>query len=479
MDLLENYRQVKVKACMVDFLHRSKPLFKLNLAYAQMLLEQGYLNKKEKKLIVAGLKEAQKKVAKDSVLKSEDGDIWFLYEKALSQSIDPQIAAKLHIGRSRNDMYFSMYRMSLRDAVIELFDEILNSLKILEELANKNLSTVIPYYTYGQPSQPGTWAHYLMTIHNAFEADLERLQEAYRRINCCPMGAAAGIGTSFNLNKERIAELLGFDSVIENTCFANSAEDYFLELISACAIINTTLSRVAADMVFLSSAECGVLDFDHDVCESSSIMPQKKNAQAAEILRAETHHFFGYLTTAFGSAGSISLFPIHETVVYFDTFWDHLNILIDNIKLLEVNLLHSHVRESVALEKSKNGFTAATAMAEKLTVETGIPFTLTHHVVGGMIRSLMDRDDLQVDKMTPKLLEEQSVKWLGQKIVRSTEEISLMLDPLESLKAKTTGGTPRPDDTKKLISMASHHRKVFEKWLSRTKEKLQETYESL
>ena len=83
MDLLENYRQVKVKACMVDFLHRSKPLFKLNLAYAQMLLEQGYLNKKEKKLIVAGLKEAQKKVAKDSVLKSEDGDIWFLYEKAL------------------------------------------------------------------------------------------------------------------------------------------------------------------------------------------------------------------------------------------------------------------------------------------------------------------------------------------------------------------------------------------------------------
>ena len=231
MDLLENYRQVKVKACMVDFLHRSKPLFKLNLAYAQMLLEQGYLNKKEKKLIVAGLKEAQKKVAKDAVLKSEDGDIWFLYEKALSQSIDPQIAAKLHIGRSRNDMYFSMYRMSLRDAVIELFDEILNSLKILEELANKNLSTVIPYYTYGQPSQPGTWAHYLMTIHNAFEADLERLQEAYRRINCCPMGAAAGIGTSFNLNKERIAELLGFDSVIENTCFANSAEDYFLELI--------------------------------------------------------------------------------------------------------------------------------------------------------------------------------------------------------------------------------------------------------
>lgn len=475
LDLLENFRKVKVNSVLLDYQYRREGLFRLNLAYAQMLLEVGNLSQAEYEIIVEGLKKVQKEISEKDILAC-NGDIYFLYESKLLKTIDPAIANKLHVGRSRNDMYFTMYRISLRDAIWQISEEILKTQNLLHKIAEDNLETVIPYYTYGQPAQPGTWGHYLTTISELFSGDLKRIRAAYDTVNQSPMGSAAGIGSSFKLNKYRVAELLGFDGVIENTNIGNSAVDYFLQTISAFAILNTTLSRVSSDLMFFSSAECGLLDCDDKLCGHSSIMPQKKNAAAVELLRSQTEHFNGYMANCFSAASSTTIFPVHETYFFFERFWDNVERLVENLKLLRAVLEGAKIRKDVAYLRTLNGFTAATAMAEQLTHELNEPFTITHHVVGGMIKELMREDALRPEKMTPELMKEVSKQVLGYEIDRTQDQINQMLDPLHSLKEKITGGSPKPSDTEELLSSDLKEIEQNSNWLLNSKKKIEDLF---
>lgn len=474
-NLIDTFQKIKLSNTRLDYQYRREALYRLNLAQALMLREQGFLNDEEYHAIFDGLNQIQDKVKASDVELSE-GDIHFLYEKALFEVIDRKIASKLHTGRSRNDMYFTMYRMSLRDAIWLTIDELLKTQQLLQVQAKEHLETVIPYYTYGQPSQPGTWGHYLLSVQEMFHADVKRLRNAYETVNRCAMGSAAGIGTAFNLNKIRMAELLGFDGVIDNTVVGNSSVDYFLETISALAILNTTLSRVSSDFVFFSTAECSILDCDRSICGSSSIMPQKKNAAAAELLRSETEHFNGYMLSAFSAASSTSLFPVHETYLFFERFWDNVKTLVDNIRLLRLILERSAINRQRGFDLALDGFTAATGMAEELSVQEHLPFTLTHHVVGGMIRTLMDENRLKVNQMSSDLLKRESKKVLGVPIFRTSEQIQAMMDPLNSLKAKVTGGTPKPEDGLKLLESGQQRIVEDENWLVVVKKQVEDAY---
>lgn len=474
-DLLENFRKVKVNSVLLDFKYRSEGLYRLNLAYAKMLLEVGFITRSEHETIVSGLKKIQKEISENDVLAC-GGDIYFLYESKLLHTIDPAVANKLHVGRSRNDMYFTMYRISLRDAIWQVTEEVLKTQRLLHRLARENLKTIIPYYTYGQPAQPGTWGHYLTTISELFSADLKRIKAAFDTVNQSPMGSAAGIGSSFKLDKHRVAELLGFNGVIENTSIGNSAVDYFLQTISAFAILNTSLSRISSDLMFFSSTECGILDCDDKLCGHSSIMPQKKNAAAIELLRSQTEHLNGYMSNCFSSASSTTIFPVHETYFFFERFWDNVERLIENLKLLRVILEGSTIREKIAYLRAFRGFTAATAMAEQLTQELNKPFTITHHIVGGMIKELMQENTLEPERMTPELMKKISKKVLGYEVERTQKQISQMLDPLHSLEAKITGGSPKPSDTEKLLSSDE---KVIEQnslWLQTNRERIKKLF---
>ena len=156
MELFENYNALRRSLGHNDMLYRRRELFFLNLAYARMLWEKAHLTQDEYETIVGGLKAVESKMTPQDMDKVEDGDIWFLVEKALSREINQDVAAKLHMGRSRNDMYFTLYRMSVRKALEKVIEATLEATCMLEKVASQNLETVIPYYTYGQPSQPGT-----------------------------------------------------------------------------------------------------------------------------------------------------------------------------------------------------------------------------------------------------------------------------------------------------------------------------------
>ena len=179
-------------------------------------------------------------------------------------------------------------------------------------------------------------------------------------------------------------------------------------------------------------------------------MPQKKNAEAVELLRAMTSNWEGYFSNCL-NASAITLFPVHETYYFYERFWDNTSVLLDNVDLLSCIITHSQIRKEVAYQRALEGFTAATGMAEELTKEIGEPFEITHHIVGGMIKRLMQENRLQTKNMTPELLKEISETVLGHPLEKSQEAISELIDPLSSLNAKTTGGTPKPDDTKLLL----------------------------
>lgn len=476
-ELMQTYLDHQRKNLLHDCKYRAKNETWLNRAYAMMLVDQGFLTKEEYQTIDKGLVAALATVTEEDMKNAKPGqDIFFLYEQALYDQIGMDTACKLHVGRSRNDIYFTEYRMSVREAIFALMEEIVTTQKALEAQAQENMETVIPYYTYGQPAQPGTWGHYLMGIHLCLERDLSRMRHAYESTNQCPMGAGAGIGSAFKLNKYRLAQLLGFDGTIENTLMANSAVDYFLELESAVTILNTTLERVGNDLNFFASMECGILDGDAFICGGSSIMPQKKNYSPGALLREEAHPFYGHFIRSIMTAGSVSLFPVHETFAFYRDFMENVEGVLHNLKFLRLALEHSHIRKDVALARARDGFTAATHMAEQLTMEVGEPFVKTHHIVGNMIHQLMDEDRLAVENMTGELMKPASVKAVGFEVVRTDAQIAGMLDPLSSLNAKVTGGTPKPGDTRKLLDAGRKTRQDNEAWLAAAKQKVTDAF---
>ena len=479
-ELLNYFMQANREEGLADFEQRARYQTWLNRAFGMMLVEQNLLSKEDYQKIDRGLVSVQARETMERFKNAAPGmDIYFYYENALYEEIGMDTACKLHVGRSRNDIYFTLWRMSLREAALHLMEEAVETQKAIEKHASENLDTIIPFYTYGQPAQPGTWAHYLMTIHAYLESDLERLRHAYATINKCPMGAAAGIGTAFHLNKYRVAELLGFDGTLENTTVANAAADYFLELISDMAILNTTLGRVGSDLAFFSSAECNILDGDAAVCSGSSIMPQKKNYDPGSTLRSRASHFYSYLSDAMTSAGSVTMFPDHTIFDYYPAFSKNLENVVGSMKILRMALDHTKIRKDVAYLRARDGFTAATHMAEQLTMEVGEPFVKTHHIVGNMIHTLMDEDRLRVENMTPELMKQSSVKMLGIEVDRTQEQINNMLDPLASLNAAVTGGTPKPADTQKLLDDGQAVRIQNEVWLKAARKHLADAYETV
>lgn len=371
---------------LADFEQRAWYQTWLNRAFGMMLVEQNLLSKEDYQKIDRGLVSVQARETMERFKNAAPGmDIYFYYENALYEEIGMDTACKLHVGRSRNDIYFTLWRMSLREAALHLMEEAVETQKAIEKHASENLDTIIPFYTYGQPAQPGTWAHYLMTIHAYLESDLERLRHAYATINKCPMGAAAGIGTAFHLNKYRVAELLGFDGTLENTTVANAAADYFLELISDMAILNTTLGRVGSDLAFFSSAECNILDGDAAVCSGSSIMPQKKNPDIAELARGKSGRLIGDLT---GLMATLKGLP----TAYARDLQEDKEAVFDQVDTLEVLLpaftgMVATMRfdtERLAAE-APTGFALATDIAEWL-VKNGVPFRHAHELSGACVK---------------------------------------------------------------------------------------------
>ena len=355
-----------------------------SIAHATMLGNQGIIPKEDSQLIVKGLKEILADIEANKVTFEIDAeDIHMNVEKLLIERIG-EAGKRLHTGRSRNDQVALDIRMYLKDETDKIAEMLKHLLTVLTDLAEEHTATIMPGYTHLQKAQPITFAHHLMAYFEMFKRDWERLFDCKKRMNVMPLGSGALAGTTYPLDREFVAEELGFSSVTKNSLDGVSDRDFVIELASCLSIIMMHLSRFSEELILWSSHEFSFVEMDDAFSTGSSIMPQKKNPDVAELIRGKTGRVYGHLMGLLTTMKGIPLAynkdmqedkePIFDAI---DTVTLCLPVFCDMIATMKVN-------KDTMLKGAKGGFTNATDLADYL-VKKGLPFREAHGVVGRMV----------------------------------------------------------------------------------------------
>ena len=352
-----------------------------SIAHATMLSEVDVLTTSDLKEILNGLKQIKSEITSGKFNWSTDlEDVHMNIESRLTE-ICGEPGKKLHTGRSRNDQVATDIRLYLRDHVLLIGQELDKLLNALLDLAEQEVNTIMPGFTHLQAAQPITFGHHLLAYFEMFKRDRERLQESFKRINTMPLGSAALAGTSYPINRERTAELLGFERISQNSLDAVSDRDFAIEFASNASLIMMHLSRFSEELILWSSAQFDFISLPDSFCTGSSIMPQKKNPDVPELVRGKTGRVTGNLISlltlmkgqplAYNKDNQEDKEPLFDSV---ETIYSCLRIFADmvpNIHANRENMLHSAIK----------GYTTATDLADYL-VKKGLPFRNAHDVVG-------------------------------------------------------------------------------------------------
>jgi argininosuccinate lyase len=355
-----------------------------SMAHVQMLGECGIIPTEDAEKIKAGLLEIKKMVDQDEVeFLVEDEDIHMNIEKLLIQKIGP-VGGKLHTGRSRNDQVATDMHLYLRTKtteIIKLLEDVQSSLLVQ---AKENVNTLIPGYTHLQRAQPVSFAHHVMAYFWMFERDKERLIDSLKRVNWLPLGAGALAGTTFPIKRERVAELLGFETIYPNSMDAVSDRDFILEFLSIGSIIMTHISRLSEELVIWSSQEFQFVELDDSFCTGSSIMPQKKNPDVPELLRGKTGRTFGNLIGLLTVLKGLPLAYNKDLQEDKEGMFDTVVTLEGSLMLLAPMIESMTVNKDIMRKAINNDFSNATDIADYL-VRKGLPFREAHEVIGKIV----------------------------------------------------------------------------------------------
>ncbi len=355
-----------------------------SMAHAEMLGRQGIIPKDDAALIVKTLGEILKDIENGKVEFSIDAeDIHMNIETILTERIG-DAGKKLHTGRSRNDQVALDLRMYLRDENDELLEMLKNTMTVLLDLASAHLDTIMPGYTHLQKAQPVTFAHHVMAYFQMFSRDLDRLSDCRRRVNVMPLGSGALAGTTYPLDREFVAEKLGFDAVTANSLDGVSDRDFVIEFLSVLSMIMMHLSRFCEELVLWSSHEFAFVEMDDSYSTGSSIMPQKKNPDVAELIRGKTGRVYGHLMSLLTTMKGLPLAYNKDMQEDKEAAFDAL----DTVKLclpVFTNMVRTmKVNGEKMKQGAKGGFTNATDIADYL-VKKGVPFRSSHAIVGKMV----------------------------------------------------------------------------------------------
>lgn len=353
-------------------------------AHAKMLAKIGVLTTDEMLLINASLDEILKEIEDGKVeFNSYFEDIHMNIEHLLTKKIG-NVGKKVHTGRSRNDQIALDMRMYLLHEINTIKLLILDFLKTIHLISKENLDTIMPGYTHLQRAQPITFAHHMMAYFEMFKRDLERLEDCQKRTNCMPLGSGALAGSSFELDREFTAKQLNFKSISQNSLDGVSDRDFIIEFQSFCAIAMMHLSRLCEEIVLWSSQEFNFVELDDAYSTGSSIMPQKKNPDVAELIRGKTGRVYGNLLGILTIMKSLPL-------AYNKDMQEDKEGLFDSVDTIKKCLLFmSPMLKTMTLKKTnmkaatKQGFTNATDLADYL-VRKGLAFRDAHEVVGKLV----------------------------------------------------------------------------------------------
>ncbi len=355
-----------------------------SIAHVTMLEKQGILTSEEKDKILDGLKGILEDIENGSLqITSEHEDIHSFVEANLIDRIG-EPGKKLHTGRSRNDQVALDMKLYTRDEIIELNDLLKELLVTIHGIMKEHTDTFMPGFTHLQKAQPVTLAHHFGAYFEMFRRDRSRLRDIYDRMNYCPLGAGALAGTTYPLDREYTAKLLGFDGPTLNSMDSVSDRDYLIELLSALCTIMMHLSRFCEEIIIWNSNEYQFVEIDDSYSTGSSIMPQKKNPDIAELIRGKTGRVYGALTSLLTTMKGIPLAYNKDMQEDKELTFDAIDTVKGCISLFDGMISTMKFNRNTMEASAKNGFTNATDAADYL-VNHGVPFRDAHGIIGQLV----------------------------------------------------------------------------------------------
>jgi argininosuccinate lyase len=374
-----------------------------SIAHATMLRKAGLLTRVESRVIIRGLDAIAKEIQQGKFRwRPELEDVHMNIEAVLTQRVPA--GAKLHTGRSRNDQVAVDMRLWLRDQIRELRQEIRRLQRALVELGEREREVVIPGYTHMQRAQPVYFAHHLLAYVEMLARDSERLQECRARTNCCPLGSGALAGSTLPLDRELVARLLGFvdargrPQVSQNSMDGVSDRDFAVEFCSSAALLAVHLSRLAEDLVLWSSSEFNFIRIADAYTTGSSLMPQKKNPDVAELMRGKSARVIGNLVALLTLLKGLPMTYNRDLQEDKERLFDTADTVRATVRLCASMLQHTNVNRRVCQAAASDPALLATDLADYL-VRKGLPFRQAHHAVGALV-ALAERLNKPLDLLT-------------------------------------------------------------------------------
>jgi len=361
-----------------------------SIAHAMVLAKAGILTEKESKRIIAGLKAVEKEIDAGKIeFGASMEDIHMAVESRLTEKIGP-LGGKLHTGRSRNDQVAVDIRLYLMDQVFEILHLLHEFRRSLVEVAEANLDVIMPGYTHLQRAQPVLLSHHLLAYYEMFHRDASRLADCLNRMDEMPLGAGALAGSPYDLDRNYAARLLGFSRVTENSLDSVSDRDFIMEFLSAASIMMVHFSRLSEEIILWSSQEFGFVELSDAFSTGSSIMPQKKNPDIAELARGKTGRVFGSLVSILTTMKALPLAYNKDMQEDKEPLFDTIDTVKALLRVYPPMLLTMKVNRDRMLRATGAGFLNATDAADYL-VKRGVPFRQAHEVAGKAVAYCIDK----------------------------------------------------------------------------------------
>ncbi|EIW00016.1 argininosuccinate lyase [Thermoanaerobacter thermohydrosulfuricus] len=359
-----------------------------SIAHAKGLYKAGVLTEDELNLIEKGLKEILDETNVGEI--PNDEDVHSYVERLLTEKIG-DTGRKLHTGRSRNDQVATDERLYLREEIDKIKEDLIKLIDTLKEMAETYKKAIMPGYTHLQRAQPVTFGHHLLAYVEMFKRDLSRLEDMVKRVNVMPLGSGALAGTTFDIDRKYVASLLGFDDITLNSMDGVSDRDFVIEFLSFASITMMHLSRFSEELILWSTKEFDFIEMDDRFSTGSSMMPQKKNPDAAELIRGKTGRVYGDLITILTVMKGLPLAYNKDMQEDKEALFDGIDTLKMSLRVFTEMIKTIKVKTEKMEKAAKYGYMNATDFADYL-VQKGIPFRTAHEIAGKVVLYAIERN---------------------------------------------------------------------------------------
>ncbi len=466
--LNENFEDAK--ALLLD------PLLAIHRAHLVMLAERDIVSAADARSLRQALDAVDPAAVRQVPYDGVCEDLYFYVDGLIARTAGAELAGRLHTARSRNDIDMTMYRMRLRQALLDVADSVLTLRRALLEVALRHRETIFPAHTHTQPAQPTTLAHYLLAVIEERERDTARIFAAYERTNQNPLGACAITGTGFPIDRERTSELLGFAGPTGNTYGSIATVDYLLEAAAAAAVTLVGTGRFVQDMLLWCTSEVGYLRLPDDLVQISSIMPQKRNPVALEHARA-------LLSKALAQANGLPLVAHNTPFGDIVDTEDDLQPLVASvfadatrgIRLVAVAMSAAEFAVERMAARAREGWVTTTELADTLVRDHGLSFKIAHGVAARVVRSRREASSAPIGEIVAAATRELG----GREIALTEAELARLLSPEHFIAVRRTHGGPAPDVTAEALAVASARLDADDATIARQRQALSDAEQKL